>query len=208
MGGVLEAVREVAVVGEDEQALGVGVQPPDVEEPLGSPGDVVADAHPAQLVGHRRDHTGGLVEGEVDARLVEVHPLAVDVDGLPQWVDAHAELTHDLSVDLDAPLADEQLAGAAGADARRGEHLLQAGALGVVDVDRGCLRGLGGQLRLSLPAAAARAAVGLRASAGSRRLLGSLAAGCTLRSSGATVLGRSHGRASFTSSSSTAASGR
>lgn len=40
---VLEPVRQFAVVGEDEQALGVGVQPADVEEPLLAVGDEVTD---------------------------------------------------------------------------------------------------------------------------------------------------------------------
>ena len=41
---VRHPLREVAVVGEQEQPLGVGVEPADVEEPLGPVGDEVARA--------------------------------------------------------------------------------------------------------------------------------------------------------------------
>ena len=58
---VRDLLREVAVVGEQDQPLGVGVEPSDVEEPLragrrpGRPGTA------ALRVGHRGDHPSGLV---------------------------------------------------------------------------------------------------------------------------------------------------
>ena len=160
-----------------QQALGVGVEPADVEEPLLAVGDEVADVDPAELVAHRRDDAERLVEREVDPRLVELHAHAVDVHGLG-GADAHAELGDDLPVDLDPALADEVLADPARADAGRGEQLLQAHAVGVVDVDRGPvgplrrgrrLAGLGRcptRRRCALPAArGALARVGCRAGA-------------------------------------------
>ena len=116
---VLEPVGEVAVVREQQQALGVGVEAADVEEPLLAVADVVLERDAAELVVHRRDDALGLVEGEVDAVLVEVDAHAVDVDDLGLRVDAHAQLGDDLAVDLDATLLDEVLADAARADARR-----------------------------------------------------------------------------------------
>ena len=134
---VLQPVGEVAVVGEQQQALGVGVEAADVEEPLVAVADVVAEADPAELVVHRRDHAERLVEGEVDAGLVEVDAHAVDVDDLAGRVDAHAELGDDLAVDLHPAGGDELLADPAGPDAGGGQQLLQPDAVGVVDVDLG-----------------------------------------------------------------------
>jgi hypothetical protein len=143
---VLQPVREVAVVRQQEQALGVGVEASDVEEALLTVADVVLERDTAQLVVHRRDDTLGLVEGEVDAVLVEVDPHPVDVDHLGLWVDAHAELGDHLAVHLDAPLLDEVLADTPRPDTAGRHQLLQPHTLGVVDVDLGS--GLAvGQLR-------------------------------------------------------------
>ena len=65
---VRQPLREVAVVGEQDQPGGVGVEPADVEEPLGPVGDQVGQRAPALGVGHRRDHAARLVEHQVDVR--------------------------------------------------------------------------------------------------------------------------------------------
>ena len=62
-----QPVREIPVVGQDQQALGLGVQPPDVEQPPGRFGHQVTDAGPTVRVGHRGDHAARLVHRQVDA---------------------------------------------------------------------------------------------------------------------------------------------
>ena len=118
-----------------------------MEEPLlAALAEVVADVHAAELVVHARHDVERLVERQVDLALVEDHPVAVHVDLLGLGVDAHPHVGDDVAVDLDVPLGDESLAGAAAADAGAREELLQAGALGVVHVDVGL--GGAGALRL------------------------------------------------------------
>ena len=110
---MLQSVGEVAVVGEQQQTLGVGIQPSDVEEPVLAGSEEVGDRRATQLVAHRRDDAQGFVEGEVDPRLVELDPLAVNVDRLAEGVDADPELGDDMPVDLDTAGRDEVLAGPA-----------------------------------------------------------------------------------------------
>ncbi len=125
---VREAVRQLAVVGEQDDALGLRVEPAHVEEPGLAVGDVVAEALPALGVLHRRDDTGGLVQREELVRL-RGDGQAVDLDLVLLRVDAAALLEHDLAVDLDPGLFDQLLAGAPGAVARAGQDLLQPLAL-------------------------------------------------------------------------------
>ena len=75
-----QPVRQLAVVGQQNQPFGVGIEPPDVKQLLVAPHpvlDQVADARPSKVVGHRRVHAQRLVQREVDQRVVEHHPRAV-----------------------------------------------------------------------------------------------------------------------------------
>src|SRR5665648_69518 len=128
----MEPLGETAVVGQQQQSLGVGVQAPDVEEPLLAVADEVSYARTTEIVTHRRDHTQGLVEGKVDARLVKLNPGPIDVDRLGVGIDPHTQLADDMPVDLDAACADEVLARSTTADTGRCQELLQAHAIGTV----------------------------------------------------------------------------
>ena len=88
---------------------------------------VVAEAGPALRVVHRGDHAERLVEGEVARSLGAVAmrmPSTVDDGGVR--VDAHALLADHVRPSTSTrPGGDRALAGAAAADAGRGQHLLQ-----------------------------------------------------------------------------------
>src|SRR5438270_506237 len=62
---VHQPVRQLAVVGQQQQALAVGVEPADVEDPLRYLTEIVGQRRPAPFVVHRRDHPAGLVHREV-----------------------------------------------------------------------------------------------------------------------------------------------
>ena len=96
--GVHQPVREVAVVGEQQQPLAVGVEPADVEQPLL---DVetrlvhqVGDGAPAPVVAHRAEHAARLVQREVHQVVADDHPVAVDVDDRGRRVDPGTERGH------------------------------------------------------------------------------------------------------------------
>src|SRR5690606_18528834 len=122
--GVGELVGEVAVVGEQQQALAVGVQPSDVEHPGGHPVQVVGDGAATLLVVHGGDHAAGLVERQVHQVRVGHYPLPVHVDHRGGRVDLVAQPGHH-AVDRDPAVGDQLLAGPPGSDPGGGEDLLQ-----------------------------------------------------------------------------------
>ena len=127
--GVHQAVGQLAVVGEQQQAFGLGIQAADVEQPLAflqARTHQVANARTAQVVAHRGVHTAGLVQCEVDHLFVDLHALAVHADDVHARVDAGAHLHHDFAVYFHATGGDELLAHAAACHTRRGQHFLQA----------------------------------------------------------------------------------
>src|SRR5690625_4725242 len=134
VGGVGEAVGELAVVRQQQQPLGLLVQASDVEEPLGPVGDVLGQGGPPLRVAHGGDHAGRLVERHGELGLVQLQPYAVDVDDGGDRVHPGAQLTDDDAVDGHPPGGDEALAGAAGAVAGAGQDLLQPHALRLVHV--------------------------------------------------------------------------
>ncbi|GAA2827104.1 hypothetical protein GCM10020220_014730 [Nonomuraea rubra] len=119
---------QLAVVGEQQQALGLGVEPAHVEQAWRQLLDVVGQAWAALRVVHRGDDADGLVQRVVDQVGGGRDALAVHVDDLRRRVDLGAEPPDDLAVHRDTALADHLLAGPAAGHARLGEHLLQAHA--------------------------------------------------------------------------------
>jgi hypothetical protein len=118
--------REVAVVGQDHQPLGVEVEPTDRVQ-------LVADLLPDQVdhrdpslgVVGRRHNADRLVEQQVATRTLRPQPLAVDLDRVVFSVGLLAEV-RDLPVDRDPAFGDQPLGVAPRAHACRRDQLLQA----------------------------------------------------------------------------------
>ena len=106
--GVGDAVGQLAVVGQQQQALGVGVEPADREHPrLGR--HELDDGRAAVGVLGRRDDAGRLVEQVVDEAGLGADRRPVDLDEVDVGIDAPAE-HGDLAVDRDPPGGDQLLA--------------------------------------------------------------------------------------------------
>jgi hypothetical protein len=85
---------QVAVIGQEQQAVAVEVQPPDRVHPSLDGPDEVHDRRPALRVGDRRDAAAGLVERDHDRRIGPgADPLAVDLDGVAGGIDPGPERT-------------------------------------------------------------------------------------------------------------------
>ena len=129
VGRMHQPVRQLAVVGQQDQPLGVGVQPPDVKEVLVAAHPVfhqVADARPAPVVRHGRMHAPRLVQRQVHQRLVEDHPAPSTRITDAAGIHPGAQFGHHLPVDLDAAVDDQLLGDPPRRNSRLGQHLLQA----------------------------------------------------------------------------------
>ena len=124
-----EPVPELPVVGQDQQALGVGVQAADVEQPDLALGHELGQVASTLGIVQRRDHTPGLVQHPVHVPAGRRDPGAVDPHHVGVRIDAEPLLADLLPVHLDPALADQLLGDAPGRDPGRGEHLLQTYAL-------------------------------------------------------------------------------
>jgi hypothetical protein len=128
---VHEPVAQLAVVRQQQQPLGLGVEPAHVEQParpvdqLGALHDEVADAGATLVVRHGREHPERLVQRQVHDVVAQHDPAAVDVHDGGVRVDATAHLAYDLAVDGHPARGDELLGRAAGGHAGLGQHLLQ-----------------------------------------------------------------------------------
>ena len=122
--GVREPVGQVAVVREEQQALGVGIEAADREHArLG--GHELDDGRAPVRVARRRDHTRRLVQQVVDEVGRRRDRDAVDCDPLVSRIDPTAK-RRDLAVDGDPPMLDELFARPAAAVAGARQDLLEA----------------------------------------------------------------------------------
>ena len=127
MGGVHHQVGEVAVVGQQQQALAVPVQAAHGEHPGGHALHQVHNGFAAQLIAGGGDKAAGLVE-----HIVIEFPLALDVDALAVHrenvlVGVHFVTQSDgMAVDLDAALPNDLFGCPAGAKSLFRQHLLNA----------------------------------------------------------------------------------
>jgi hypothetical protein len=139
-----QSIRQLAVVGEDQEAGAVLVEAADGVDPLGDFGKQVDDPRTAGRVEGGRDITLGFIDGVIDHRLL-LDRLAVDCDPSTRGIDPRAEDADDLAVDGDSTLEDQLLTGAAGAEPGVGQDFLKS---------LGCARfgiGLRGWLRRFRP---------------------------------------------------------
>ena len=123
--GVREPVRERAVVGQQDEPGGVGVEPAHRVQPPGA-GDERDDRRPALRVVGGRDHAARLVDG-VDGALAgrDAHRLAVDLDRHAA-VDIARRVAHELAAHRHTAREHELLGGAPRGDTRVGEVLGEA----------------------------------------------------------------------------------
>ncbi len=123
--GVHQLVRGLAVIGEQQRALGVIIEPPHGEDPAFEPLDILADRRPALRVMHRGDDPGRLVK-QVPLPLIRGDDGGtVHHDQVFVAVDLGAQGGDDLTVDLHATVENQLLGGATRRDARAGEVLLK-----------------------------------------------------------------------------------
>src|SRR5438309_4455758 len=123
--GVHDRERESAVVGDDQGALDVVVQPPDRVDALRDVLEIRLDGRPVLRIAQGGDAARRLVENVVDLVLRLADGAAVHLDEILLDVRFAAELADHLPVDADVPGLDQLLRLASRGDAGVGEDLLQ-----------------------------------------------------------------------------------
>jgi len=120
-----QAAGQVAVVGQQQQSLGVEVEPANGVDVLRDCCQQIHDRRPALRVGARRDIAAGLVEQHVPVCVTPSKSTAVDADVVVGGVGFRSELTDRYPVYGDAPFEHESLGRPPGRDARTREDFLQ-----------------------------------------------------------------------------------
>jgi mannose-6-phosphate isomerase len=126
--GVHQGHREIAVVGDEQGAARVEVEPPHrVDARRRHVAQEIVNGAPALGVAHGRDHPPGLVEDEIHGGLAH-DALPVDLDASGSRVDLRPELGDDAAVDAHAPGSHQLLGGTAGRHPCMRQDLLQSHA--------------------------------------------------------------------------------
>jgi hypothetical protein len=120
---VHDAVRDIAVVGEEEQPFGVAVEPADRKHALRDM-DQVHHRSPVPLVLHRRDVAARFIQQQVAGALLAELP-AVDTDHGAVRIGFESKLRDHDAVDGDPSGRDQFFRRPAGADSAGGEYSLQ-----------------------------------------------------------------------------------
>jgi hypothetical protein len=119
-----QARRQITVVGQEQQAFRVVVEPADRVEVAEVGRDELEHRAAALRVEARRHHPGRLVDQDVSQWDGRLDFLAVDRDGVGLRVGLGAEVQDRLAVDGNAALDDETLGGPARDHAGAGEDFL------------------------------------------------------------------------------------
>ena len=134
-GGQFQLALYRAVIGEQQQALGVEVQTTDGHHAPGVFGQGIAqrgvDCWPPRRIAFCGDEASGLVEGEQPRRLGRGDGLAIDCHALEAGQDRRGRFQH-LAIERHAPLGNHALHFAAAGDAGAGKQLGNAVAFGAI----------------------------------------------------------------------------
>jgi hypothetical protein len=119
-----DQVREIPVIRQDQHAFRIVVQTADGIHADLDAFQQILDRRPAFRIGHGRDKARGLVQHDIDLRLLRIDELAVHLDMVLVRVGLGAELGHHLAVHAHPAFGDERFRGAARRHSRGGYDFL------------------------------------------------------------------------------------
>ena len=112
VGRVHEAVRQLPVIGQQDQSDGFGIETTDIADALVAAHplfDQLPDARAATVVRHGREHPVRLVECQIHQLGVHDHPRTVDANHVDGGIDSPALLGDDLAIHLHATVENHPL---------------------------------------------------------------------------------------------------
>jgi hypothetical protein len=122
--GMGEMEREGTIVGQEEEPLGVEIEPPHRVEANAELRHEVEHERPPPQILTGGEEPRGLVQKHVALRLGSRKRPPVDLDAVPFGVGVGTELCHEHAVDADPALHDQPLGGPPRRDARFGDELV------------------------------------------------------------------------------------
>ena len=119
-----QALREIAVIGQDEKAFSLRVEPANVEEARELRRQEIENGVARIGIGPRRNEAGRFVQDDIKLAFAP-HQLASDFDVIA-FRRLGAEIGADAPVDRDAPVGDQLVAMPPRTDTGGGEETVQA----------------------------------------------------------------------------------
>jgi hypothetical protein len=104
-----QSVGEVTVIREQQESLGVIVEPPYGEKPRGAVGQEIHDDGPPARVLEARDIAARLVQEQIRDRVARADGAAVERDAIGRGIGLRSGLEADYAVDGDAAGGEEGL---------------------------------------------------------------------------------------------------
>ena len=123
--GMRQLRGEIAVVGQQQQPLGVVVEPSDRIDVVAHAAQEIDDRLPPLRVGARRDVAARFVEQQIQVARGDLDAAAVDTDVIARRIRLGAELADGGAVDAHAPVEHQLLGCAPRRDAGLRQDLLQ-----------------------------------------------------------------------------------
>ena len=119
-----EALGQVAIVGQEEEPFGLGIEPADVEETWQMRRQKIEDGIAGLGIAPGRNKPGRLMQHDIEPALA-VNELAVDLD-VVALRRLRAEIGADLTVDGHATVGDQRITMPPRTEPGRGEKTVQA----------------------------------------------------------------------------------
>ena len=116
--GVRDQVSEIPVIGQEQQSLGIVVQPAHRVHADFDAFEQIVHRGPSLRVGHGRHKARRFVQHNISRRLLGIDEFAVDLDMVFGWVGLGPEFGHDRSVHPHPALGDKLFRSAARCDPR------------------------------------------------------------------------------------------
>ena len=119
-----EALRKISVVGEKEQAFGLGIKPAHIEKTRKFRRQKIKDKVARMRIASGRNETGGLVQNDVQPRKLSGDEFAIHFH-VVALAGSRAEVRARLPVNRDAPARNQFIAVPARADSGGGEEAIK-----------------------------------------------------------------------------------
>lgn len=120
-----QALREIAIVCQEEEAFGLRIEPADIEETGKAWRQEVKDRVAGVRIAAGRDETGGFVQHDIEPARIATQQFAIHLHVIALGR-LRAKIGADAAIDGDAAAGDQLITLPSRANARRGQKAVEA----------------------------------------------------------------------------------